>query len=95
MQRLLVVALVVALCLAPFAAATNTYAQALNYARNTPKRDGGSWAGWCASLMVRAGNFPDWAVRPNAIGAYRSSTIVLDPRLPIFLFLIFNINILY
>lgn len=55
---------------------TNTYAQALQYARTHPKRDGGSWNQWCASLMVRAGNLPDRSVRESAIIAYRASTIV-------------------
>ena len=27
-------------------ASTNTYAQAVNYCKTNPKRDGGSWNGW-------------------------------------------------
>ncbi len=27
-------------------ASTNTYAQAINYGKSNPKRDGGSWNGW-------------------------------------------------
>lgn len=36
---------------------TNTVEQAIAYARATPRRDGGSWAGWCASFVYRAGGF--------------------------------------
>lgn len=36
---------------------TNTIDQALEYARAHPKRDGGSWAGWCESFVWRAGGF--------------------------------------
>lgn len=36
---------------------TNTIEQALAYARAHPKRDGGSWAGWCESFVWRAGGF--------------------------------------
>uniref|UniRef100_A0A7S3HHS8 Uncharacterized protein n=1 Tax=Spumella elongata TaxID=89044 RepID=A0A7S3HHS8_9STRA len=53
---------------------TNTYAGAINYARTHPTRDGGTWAGWCASLMVRAGNLPSPC--PSAIECYRKSTII-------------------
>lgn len=35
----------------------HTLAQAIAYARATPKRDGGSWSGWCASFNYRAGGF--------------------------------------
>ncbi len=60
---------------------TNTCAQAINYGKTTPQRDGASWAGWCASLMFRAGNLPNWAARPSAIDAYRSSSIVsMEPN---------------
>lgn len=74
-MKLILAVLALSLLLS-FVAATNTYAQAIQYAKTHPKRDGGSWAGWCASLMVRAGDLPDWAVRPSAISAYRSSKIV-------------------
>ena len=30
---------------------------AIDYARSHPTRDGGSWAGWCASFCYRAGGF--------------------------------------
>lgn len=36
---------------------TNTVDQAIAFARATPLRDGGSWAGWCASFVFRAGGF--------------------------------------
>ncbi|NYJ20803.1 hypothetical protein [Glaciibacter psychrotolerans] len=36
---------------------TNTIDQALDYARAHPTRDGKSWAGWCESLIWRAGGF--------------------------------------
>ena len=55
---------------------TNTYAQAITYAKTHPTRDGGSWNGWCGALMVRAGNIPDRSVCPSAIQCYRRSTIV-------------------
>jgi len=37
---------------------------------------GGSWAGWCAALMMRAGSFPDWSARSTAHLAYLASNIV-------------------
>lgn len=56
---------------------TRTYAEAIQFARTHPKRDNGqTWRGYCAALMVRAGNLPDWAVRPSAIIAYHASKIV-------------------
>eukprot|EP01034_Spumella_vulgaris_P021436 gene21436-27467_t len=55
---------------------TRDYAGALNYAKTTPKRDGGSWNGWCGALMVRAGNLPSGSVCPTAIDAYHKSTII-------------------
>lgn len=36
---------------------TNTIEQVISYARAHPKRDGGSWAGWCESFVWRAGGF--------------------------------------
>jgi hypothetical protein len=60
---------------------TNTYAQAVNYGQTHPTRDGGSWSGWCASLMWRAGNLPESAAAPSAIDGYHRSTIIsLDPN---------------
>jgi len=38
---------------------TNTIDGALAYAQAHPKRDGKSWAGWCESLIWRAGGFTD------------------------------------
>jgi hypothetical protein len=35
----------------------NTVDQAIAYARAHKLRDGGSWAGWCASFVYRAGGF--------------------------------------
>lgn len=35
----------------------NTLSQAAAYARATPRRDGKSWSGWCASFNFRAGAF--------------------------------------
>lgn len=35
----------------------NTPQGAIDYARSHPLRDGGSWAGWCASFCYRAGGF--------------------------------------
>eukprot|EP01032_Pedospumella_encystans_P030563 gene30563-34497_t len=55
---------------------TNTYAQATQYGRTHPTRDGGSWSGWCASLMWRAGNLPESSACPSAIDAYHKSTII-------------------
>lgn len=54
----------------------NNYEQAIHYARTHPTRDGGTWAGWCAALMIRTGDHPGWAVRESAIIAYRSSRII-------------------
>lgn len=55
---------------------TNTYAQAINYGQTHPNRDGGSWSGWCASLMWRAGNLPESSACPSAIDAYYRSKII-------------------
>jgi len=55
---------------------TNTYAQAVYYGQTHPTRDGGSWSGWCASLMWRAGNLPESSACPTAIDAYHKSTII-------------------
>jgi hypothetical protein len=55
---------------------TNTYAQAINYGQTHPTRDGGSWSGWCASLMFRAGNLPESSACPSAIDAYHRSKVV-------------------
>lgn len=57
-------------------ATTNTYAQAINYGKTHPTRDGGSWSGWCASLMWRAGNLPESSACPSAIDAYHKSKII-------------------
>jgi len=45
----------------------NTPAQVDAYARAHPTRDGGSWAGWCASFCYRAGGFEN--AFPNAMAA--------------------------
>ncbi len=55
---------------------TNTYAQAVNYGKTHPTRDGGSWSGWCASLMWRSGNLPEAAACPSAIDCYHKSRII-------------------
>lgn len=55
---------------------TNTYAQAVNYGKTHPTRDGESWSGWCASLMWRSGNLPEGANCPSAIDCYRKSHVV-------------------
>lgn len=52
------------------------YDRARDYARRYPKRDGATWNQWCASLVWRFGQFPESAVRPSAIAAYHSSSIV-------------------
>jgi len=57
-------------------ATTNTYAQAINYGKTHPNRDGGSWNGWCAALMFRAGNLPQSSACPSAIDAYHKSKII-------------------
>ncbi|POH63965.1 hypothetical protein C3B59_10500 [Cryobacterium zongtaii] len=36
---------------------TNTIDQVIQYAKDHPKRDGKSWAGWCESFVWRAGGF--------------------------------------
>ncbi len=55
---------------------TNTYAQAYNYGKTHPTRDGSTWSGYCASLMWRSGNLPDAAACPTAIDCYHKSHIV-------------------
>ena len=55
---------------------TNTYAEAVNYAKTHPTRDGESWSGWCASLMWRSGHLPESADCPSAIDCYYRSHIV-------------------
>lgn len=50
------------------------YDRARAYAAAHPLRDGASWSGWCAALMVRFGGFSRAA--PSAISAYHASTIV-------------------
>lgn len=55
---------------------TNTYAQAIDYGRTHPTRDGGTWSGWCAAFMVRAGNLPSSSVCPSAIDVYHRSSII-------------------
>ena len=55
---------------------TNTYSQAYNYGQTHPTRDGGSWSGWCASLMWRSGNLPESSACPTAIDAYHKSKII-------------------
>lgn len=58
------------------------YDRARDYAAQYPKRDGGSWSGWCASLMWRFGDMPESSARASAIIAYGDSNIVgTDPRL--------------
>ena len=52
------------------------YDRARAYAAANPKRDGGTWDQWCASLMWRFGKLPDSSARPSAIEAYRASKIV-------------------
>ncbi|ADO71394.1 hypothetical protein [Stigmatella aurantiaca] len=52
------------------------YDRARAYAAANPKRDGGSWAGWCGSLMFRFGQLPDSSARDTAYLAYKASTIV-------------------
>ena len=52
------------------------YDRARAYAAAHPTRDGGSWAGWCGSLMWRFGQLPESSARPSAIEAYRASKIV-------------------
>jgi hypothetical protein len=58
------------------ASSTNTYNQAIYYGQTHPTRDGGSWNGWCASLMWRAGNLPESSARPSAIDAYHDSKVI-------------------
>ncbi len=50
------------------------YDDARSYAAANPTRDGGSWSGWCAALMVRFGGYSRYA--PSAISAYGMSSIV-------------------
>lgn len=57
------------------------YDRARDYAAQYPKRDGGTWSGWCASLMWRFAEMPESSARASAIIAYGDSTIVgMDPR---------------
>lgn len=49
------------------------YERAVAYAAATPLRDGASWSGWCAALMMRFGGFRTSA--PTAIAAYHASPI--------------------
>ena len=55
---------------------TNTYAEAVAYAKANTTRDGQSWSGWCASLMWRAGALPESSVCASAAIAYSRSTII-------------------
>ncbi|RYH16047.1 hypothetical protein EON65_30730 [archaeon] len=55
---------------------TNTYSQAVYYGQTHPTRDGGSWSGWCASLMWRSGNLPEASACPSAIECYYRSHII-------------------
>ena len=48
----------------------------ISYGQTNPTRHGESWNGWCASLMVCAGNLPDSSVCPSAAIAYSRSTII-------------------
>jgi hypothetical protein len=76
-----IVLLVVIACagyVVPCAHATNTYAEAIAYAKSHPTRDGSSWKGWCASLMWRAGALPESAARDTAYDAYLASSIVSE-----------------
>jgi len=57
----------------------NTVDQAIAYARSHPQRDGGSWAGWCASFVYRAGGF-DRAYASAMIAGSSSGILAADYR---------------
>lgn len=61
---------------APVDCSADMYTRAWEYAQDYPLRDGGSWVGWCASLMWRFGDMPESSARPSAIIAYGDSTIL-------------------
>ena len=55
---------------------TNTYAEAIEYAKAHPTCEGESWSGWCARLMWMAGRLPESADCPSAKVAYERSNVV-------------------
>ena len=51
----------------------SVYDRAVAYTTANPLRNGASWSGWCAALMVRFGGFATPA--PTTIAAYHASSI--------------------
>lgn len=61
-------------------AMTRTVAGVVAWTRANPKRDGGSWAGWCASYVYRAGGFASSYTSAMVAGNYALAHHGLNPN---------------